>query len=129
MDPNLAENSKAELVVVGAGGAGLAAAIAAAERGANVLVLEKRQPGGSSALARGFFAAESLFQKRAMIDAPRDLTFKIAMSYGHLKIDPRIIRAFVDKSGDTAGWLEKKGVMIDIVTALYPNSTRLPGMS
>jgi fumarate reductase flavoprotein subunit len=110
----------AELVVIGAGGAGLCAAVAAAEKGARVIVLEKANPGGSTARAVGFFAAESTVQKHAMIDATRDDAYRIAMQYGHLKTDPRIIRAFVDKSGDTVDWLMQKGVAIDMVTALYP---------
>jgi fumarate reductase flavoprotein subunit len=114
-------NTKTDVVVVGAGGAGLTAAIAAAEKGARVIVIEKRQPGGSSAMAKGFLAAESPFQKRAMIDTPRDLVYQMTMSYGHLKIDPRIIRAFVDKSGDTVGWLEKMGVVIELVSPSYMN--------
>ena len=115
----------ADVAVVGGGGSGLMAALAAAERGARVIVLEKRNPGGNAAMARGFFAAESAFQKRSLIDAPRDMAFKIAMSYNHLNIDARLMRAFIDKSGETAGWLESKGVVIDFVTALYPNQQPL----
>jgi fumarate reductase flavoprotein subunit len=36
--------------------------------------------------------------------------FKRAMSWSHLKADPRIVRAFIDKSGDTIRWLEAKGL-------------------
>ena len=54
------ENVETEIVVVGAGGAGLAAALAAAEKGAKVTVIEKRpKPGGDTALATGLYAAGS----------------------------------------------------------------------
>ncbi len=47
-----------DIIVVGAGGSGLAAAASAAELGAEVLVLEKQsEPGGSTALAVGSFTA------------------------------------------------------------------------
>jgi fumarate reductase flavoprotein subunit len=108
-----------DVAIVGAGGAGLTAAIAASERGSRVIVVEKRSPGGSSAMAKGFLAAESPVQKRALIHTPRDLVYQIAMRYSHLKINPRIIRAFVDKSGNTAEWLEKMGVVIERVSPSF----------
>jgi len=116
------ENLNADIVIIGGGGAGLAAAVAAAEKEASVIVLEKRRAlGGNSAMAEGFFAAESPAQKRMMIDAQKDELFKIAMNYAHWKINPRIFRAFVNKSGDTVRWLEEKGLKFDWVPPLYPN--------
>jgi fumarate reductase flavoprotein subunit len=112
---------QADIVVIGGGGAGLAAALAAAERGTNsVIVLEKRGLGGNSALAMGMFAAESPVQRRAMIDCRRDDCFKIAMSWAHWRINPRIMRAFIDKSGNTIQWLEEKGLEFDCFP-FYPN--------
>jgi len=95
------ENLQADIVVIGGGGAGLAAAIAAAEKGAkNIIVLEKRRrPGGNSVFPEGIFAAESPAQKRLGIDAPKDEVFKQAMDFAHWMINPRLFRAFVDKSG------------------------------
>ncbi|MEW6425447.1 MAG: FAD-dependent oxidoreductase [Bacillota bacterium] len=114
------ENIKTDVVVVGGGGAGLAAALAAAEKGARVVVLEKHGLGGNSALAWGIFAAESPVQKRAMIDCSRDYCFKTAMNFAHWRINPRIVRALVDKSGDTIRWLEGKGLEFTCVP-FYPN--------
>jgi fumarate reductase flavoprotein subunit len=111
-----------QVVVLGAGGAGMAAAVAAAEKGADVIVLEKlRNLGGNSARAEGLLAAESPAQKRLKIDAQRDDVFNIAMSYAHWRINPRIVRAFVDKSGDTIRWLEDQGLFFDWVPYYYPN--------
>lgn len=121
-DTALQENLEAEVAIVGGGGAGLAAALAAAEQGADVIVLEKRHAlGGNSALAEGLFAAESPAQKRMHIDAQRDELFKMAMDYAHWQINPRIVRAFIDKSGDTIRWLEEKGLFFDWLPNLYPN--------
>jgi fumarate reductase flavoprotein subunit len=101
--------------------AGLAAAVAAAENGASVIVLEKRSAlGGNSALAFGIFASESPVQKRAMIDCCRDDCFKLAMDFAHWKINPNIVRAFINKSGDTIRWLEEKGLEFNC-TPMYPN--------
>lgn len=114
------KNRQAELVVIGGGGAGLAAAVAAAEKGASVIVLEKRGLGGNSALAFGIFAAESPAQRRAMIDCRKDDCFRLAMDFAHWKVNPRIIRAFIDKSGNTIQWLEEKGLEFTCIP-FYPN--------
>ncbi len=119
-------NLKADVVVVGGGGGGLAAAVAAAELGASVIVLEKqRSVGGNARFAEGFFAAESPAQQRNNIYADRDVCFKIGMAYSHWTIDARILRAFINKSGDTVRWLEEKGLNCDWVPGLYPNQVPL----
>jgi fumarate reductase flavoprotein subunit len=115
------ENIRADVVVIGGGG-GLAAAVAAAEKGVSVLLLEKRKKvGGNIALANGFMAAESPVQRRLKIDARKKDMFEKAMSYSHWQVDPRIIHAVVDKSGDTVRWLEEMGVAFMDVPHYYYN--------
>jgi len=121
------ENLKAELVIIGGGGAGLAAALAAAENGCkSIIVLEKAgSAAGSTAMAHDIFGAESPVQKRAGVDAPKDDLFKVAMEWAHwTRINPRLVRAFIDKSGDTIGWLEKKGLSFELIQ-FYPNQVPL----
>jgi fumarate reductase flavoprotein subunit len=122
-----AENLRAELVVVGGGGAGLAAALSAAENGCrSIIVLEKAgSAAGSTAMAHDIFGAESPVQKRLGIEAPKDELFKTAMEWAHwTKINPRIVRAFIDKSGDTIGWLESMGLQFELIQ-YYPNQVPL----
>ena len=115
------ENLETQVVVIGGGGSGLFAALEAATKGADVILLEKRRKlGGTSAMAQGFFAAESPAQKRQKIDAKRDELFKIAMKTACWTINPRIVRAFIDKSGDTIRCMEEKGVSF-WVAPYYPN--------
>lgn len=59
-----------DVLIVGAGACGLAAAIAAHDEGANVAILEKRdRPGGNSSLSTGSVpGAGSRFQREAGID-------------------------------------------------------------
>ena len=62
-----------DVLVIGAGGCGLAAAIAAHDEGAQVAIVEKRdKPGGNTALSTGSIpGAGSRFQKAAnIIDSP-----------------------------------------------------------
>jgi fumarate reductase flavoprotein subunit len=111
----------ADVIVIGGGG-GLAAAVAAAEKGAKVTVLEKRKVlGGNTALARGLLAAESPVQRRMKIDARKEDLFKTAMAYAHWKINPEIVRTFINKSGDTVEWLEEKGVRFQDLPNFYYN--------
>ena len=114
---------EAELVILGGGGAGLAAATAATEEGVkSIVVLEKRTTlGGNTARATGLFACESPVQARERIIADKDELLKRAVKWAHLsRIDPRIIRAFLNKSGDTIRWLEHYGLEFHIVP-FYPN--------
>ena len=63
-------DQSAEVVIVGAGGTGLAAALSAAESGASVIVLEKNpEPGGTTGISIGSFtAAGTSVQKAQGID-------------------------------------------------------------
>jgi fumarate reductase flavoprotein subunit len=104
------EKLEADVVVLGAGGAGLAAAVTAANKGAKVIVIEKRPiPGGATLFAGGTFAIESPVQKRLKVPETKDDVFKIVMQHSHWTLNARIVRAWIDKSGDTIDWLEKKG--------------------
>src|SRR5215217_4751665 len=59
-----------DVLVIGGGGAGLTAAISAAERGASVLLIERRSKlGGSTAMSVGSFtAAGTPWQRRKGIN-------------------------------------------------------------
>jgi fumarate reductase flavoprotein subunit len=105
-------NFESDIVIVGGGAAGLTAAVAAAEKGAKVIVLEKASaPGGNAAIyGKEIPAVESPVQKRELIDVTRDSLFKKAMKNCRWDCDPRLVRAIIDKSGDTMRWLEGKGV-------------------
>lgn len=102
---------KSQVLVVGGGGAGLSAGLAAAETGADVILIEKRRyPGGNTALAGGMFAANSPYHKRNGIEVNEDELFLLAMDFAHWTINPRLMRAFISKSGDTLAWLESYGL-------------------
>jgi len=119
-------NLKTEIVIIGGGGAGIAAALAASENGRKkIIVLEKRgNTGGNTAMSVGLFAADSPAQKRSAIEFRKDELFKIAMEWAHWKINPCIVRTFINKSGDTIRWLEEKGLHFECFP-FYPNQSPL----
>ena len=117
------ENLVADAVIIG-GGAGLAAAIAAAEKGVKVILLEKlKKTGGNAALAVGFLAAESPVQKRLKIDATKEHLFKASMDYARWLTNPRIVKAYINKSGDTVQWLENMGLTFEDIPLCYLNQS------
>jgi fumarate reductase flavoprotein subunit len=120
------EGLRADVVIIGAGGAGMAAALAALESGCrSVMLLEKAgAPGGSTAMAHDIFGIESSVQKRAWFDTSKDEIFQVHMDWTHWTVDPRIVRAFIDRSADTISWLEEKGVVFELLP-MFPNQAPL----
>lgn len=112
------------LVIVGGGACGLVAALAAKDRGASVLVLERdRALGGSTALSSGFIpAAGTRFQHALGIaDSPRLLERDI-QAKAHGEAEPAIARAVAEASGPTIEWLaDRHGIeFIVLDNFLYP---------
>lgn len=121
---------EADVAIIGAGGAGLPAALTAVEKGAKkVILLEKRKvTGGNASPAGGIFACESPLQRQAMIDAPRDEIFKKALEWHRYssRINPRILRAYINKSGDTIQWLMDKGIELEVGTIWRMHYHQIP---
>jgi fumarate reductase flavoprotein subunit len=114
-----------DVVVIGSGVSGLAAAVTAAEGGAKVIVFEKeRSPGGTSNFFDGIFAVESEMQRERYITYSRDEAFKRIMDYSHWRANARLVRAFVDESGATISWLLEKGVEFSDATINMPDAPR-----
>ena len=66
-----------DVVVVGGGASGLAAAITAAENGAKVMVLEKANTtGGCANMAMGLLGVEYKLQKERLVDITREGAFQ-----------------------------------------------------
>src|SRR5208283_2713415 len=111
--------------IVGAGAAGLTAAVAAAEAGLNnIIMLEYRKGvGGNGNFVLGCFAADSKVQGFYGIECHKDDVFKMFMRYHHWKTNPRLVRNLVNKSGETIEWLEKHGVVWGSILSHFPGQT------
>lgn len=102
-----------DVIVIGAGAAGLSAAVAASAGGASVLVVEsERQVGGSSRLSGGhFFAAGTSVQAEAgVIGDSADAMFEHYMTLNQWLVDPAVVRRYCDLSAPTFEWLRGLGV-------------------
>lgn len=113
------ETETHDLVVVGAGGTGLAAGIQALEDGLDVVVLEKKGlAGGTFPGSEGMFAVNSHWQKEAGIQIDPDEIIGRLMTYHHYVPDPELYHVFFNKTAETIDWLEKEGVGFQEVVAL-----------
>ena len=116
---------EADVVVIGSGVSGLAAAVTARDGGARVVVFEKqRSLGGTSNFFDGMFAVESVMQRERYITYSRDEAFKRMMDYSHWRANARLVRAFVDESGPTISWLLERGVEFSDATINMPDAPR-----
>ncbi len=106
----LAINIEPDVVVVGAGMAGLTAAARASELGANVLVLEQNYRVGGSANTSGgsISGAGYNIQKEAGIEDSPEAFYEdfITMGGGEQNLNPEIARVHAQKAGDAINWLQ-----------------------
>lgn len=102
----------ADVVVIGGGLAGHCAALAAAECGATVLLLEKTGDyGGSSITAGGSFAFSGTDdQKAAGIQDSDELFEQDLLKAANDRCDRSLIKTYIAHQHDAHAWLKAKGV-------------------
>ena len=96
-----------DVIVVGAGCAGLAATIEAADRGAKVLLIEKSAvPMGNTIYAGGFVnAACTWVQKRDGITDDLDSFYQDMMMVSKGRGDPELTKMYCEQSAGAVQWL------------------------
>jgi fumarate reductase flavoprotein subunit len=95
------------VLIVGAGAAGLCAALAASEAGIEPVVIERDAvPRGSTALSAGLIpAAGTRFQRaRGIADSPKLFADDISRK-AHGEADAGLVRAAAERAGPTVEWL------------------------
>lgn len=109
-----------DLLVIGGGLAGFSAALAAAQAGFEVVVLEKTgQTGGSSAMSGGClaFAGTDLQSAHGIEDSPQRL-FDDLVEVGKGECNEALVKRYTDHQLSTYEWLKANGVVFaDVIEA------------
>lgn len=109
-----------DVLVIGAGGCGLAAAIAAHDAGLSTAVVEKLdRPGGNSSLSTGSVpAANSRFQREAGIQDDPETYARDLMAIAKETDDFALVKRLTQVSAETVEWLvDTVGARIQLITA------------
>ncbi len=98
------------VVIVGGGAAGLTAALAARDEGADVLVLERdNEPRGTTSMSQGNIAgAGTKSQKEKGIDDSGEIFAKDIINLTKGKTNHYLAKSFANESGKTIDWLVEK---------------------
>ena len=105
-----------DIVVVGGGSAGLTAAVAAADKGKKVILLEKNpMVGGATQFAEGIFAVESELQRLRSDTLTREKAFETLMEKHAYTVDSAKTRDFVYGSAENVEWLRKHGINFEVI--------------
>ena len=123
---NVSWSSDADVIVVGLGGAGVAAALQSIENGLSVIAIDRFEGGGATKASGGVIYAGggTATQKEADVeDTPENM-------YNYLKLETegivsdKTLRDFCEKSAPTIDWIKGHGV--DLRGTLWPKKTSYP---
>lgn len=105
-DSEIKATEAADVIVIGAGMAGMCAAISAAEEGAKVILLEKT----SDVKFRGFDygAIDSKMQKKIGNKIDKMKAVQEIMRFGGYRGDQRVVSLWANHSGAVADWIMEK---------------------
>ena len=112
----------ADVVVIGAGGAGVAAAVEACDAGAKVVLLEQMPAiGGTTATSQGLVGGyESKFTKEMDVHYTFEEMYANLMSNASYRLDPTLTGITIEKSGETIDWMaDRLGMNFYQVTVGY----------
>ncbi|MGB4587700.1 MAG: flavocytochrome c [Clostridiaceae bacterium] len=112
------EDLTADIVVIGAGGAGMAAAVEASEAGKSVIIVEKMPivGGNTNRATGGINAAETKVQEAAGIVDTKETFYQDTLVGGKEKNDPILLRTMVDNAPGAVDWLNEMGAGLTRVT-------------
>ena len=109
-------DTSCDIVIIGAGGAGLTAATEAAHQNAKVIVLEKMGivGGNTNYSTGGINAAYTKEQERLGIKDSKDIFFHDTMEGGKNINDPTLVQKLVDESAGIVEWLQSPLIGADL---------------
>jgi 3-oxo-5alpha-steroid 4-dehydrogenase len=116
----------ADLIVVGLGAAGITAAIEARERGADVLVLDRFEGGGATAISGGVYYAGggTHIQEQAGVQDTVENMYRYLSMEVQDAVSDETLRDFCETSAATMKWMTDRGV--PFLANLCPVKTSYP---
>ncbi|MEG1494289.1 MAG: FAD-dependent oxidoreductase [Gordonibacter sp.] len=117
--------SETDVLVIGGGGAGICAALSAAEQGAQVVLCEKTSVlGGATMLSSGKIPAVGTKQQAGMgeTDSVEACVIDI-MRPSNYSVRPDLVYTVTEQSRDIVEWTESHGAVWNIDAALYYGQT------
>lgn len=100
-----------DLVIVGGGLAGLAAAVTAGEEGLTALIVEKgRTLGGNGNYVEGALGVNSRLQEKQGVQINSLAVLQEELQYSHYEANAPHLKQFLGQSGETMDWLANLGV-------------------
>lgn len=115
----LPKENKYDVVIVGSGLSGQAAAAEATSKGLKTLVVEKgRTTGGSGNYVEGVFAVGTSMQKEQGIDIKKEDILHDEQEFSHFEADTLIWKDYINQSADNVTWLKDLGVKFKGVATL-----------
>lgn len=107
-----------DIIIVGAGGAGMSAALEAKAKGLNPVIFEKMPVAGGNTTksSSGMNASETKFQKEQGIEDSNDLFYAETLKGGRDTNDKEMLRFFVDHSAGAIDWLDSIGIRLNNLT-------------
>ncbi len=120
------ETYDTDILVVGAGAAGMAAALSAQEEGADVLVMEKTGVTGGSTTRSGgkVLGAGTQWQEAQDFTDNADMMYDFLMSFDRDGLmDGALVRQFCDNSLENIMWLSDRGVPFINVEPIHSSIT------
>lgn len=101
-----------DVIVIGAGIAGISTALAVKEQGLDVVLLEKMPTiGGSTVMSGGWFAFTGTEEQQVEgIEDSIELFREDLLNVGAHQNNPNLVDAYLEHQLDTYRWLKNKGV-------------------
>jgi flavocytochrome c len=120
---------QADVVIIGGGGAGLAAAISAHENGAKVIVIEKMPRVGGNTIISGsaFNAVDPVRQEKQGIEDAVEKHYTQTYEGGDKLGNPELIKTLTDNAYPAIQWLESMGMefkdeVFTVLGGLWPRA-------
>ncbi|WP_427172080.1 flavocytochrome c [Fusobacterium nucleatum] len=117
---------EADVIVIGAGGAGLTSAIAAHEKGAKVILIEKTEllGGNTNYATAGLNAAGTKVQEKLGEKDSPELFFEDTMKGGKNQNNKELVKVLANNSSAIVDWLIERGADLSEITSTGGQSAK-----